>query len=223
MHKPALFAVALTVLVAVSLMSSAAFASVPVVVKDGDWIKYQVAETGDVAADYHITWASMNVTSVQGEAINVSVLTGYTNGTIYPEPNIDLNLATGAIGDGFFVPTNINVGDQFYSEYVGNITITSVWQLEIAGALRTVVSATVITNSTNPTTYYWDRQTGILVGATTFFPGFTLFTKANETNLWQPQILGLNQTIFYTLIGGAIAVVAALLGLAVILLRRRKG
>jgi hypothetical protein len=156
----------------------------------------------------------MDVTAVQGEAINVSVQTRYANGTLYPEPKVSLNLATGAIGDGFFVPANLNIGDQFYSEYQGNITITIVWQQEVGGAMRTVVSAT-----SNQTTYYWDRQTGILVGATTSFPSFTLFTKTSRTNIWQPQILGLDSTVFYALI---VAVIVALVAIVAIFVWHKK-
>jgi hypothetical protein len=133
----------------------------------------------------------------------------YANGTIYLEPQIHLDLAKGAIGDGFFIPANFNVGDQFYSEYQGNITISSIRQLEAGGSQRTVVSAT-----SNPTTYYWDKQTGILISATTNFPNFTLLTIASQTNLWRPQILGLDSTLFYIIII-LIVVLAALVVISV--------
>ena len=201
MRKPALIAVVLATLIVTSLLTAASGA-ISTGAKKGDWIQYQVTETGNPTADYNITWARMDVTAVQGERITVDVHTGYANGTIYPEPQIPLNLATGAIGDGFFIPINLYLGDQFYSEYQGNITITSIWHMQVAGAVRTVVSAT-----TNQTTYYWDRETGILVGATTSFPTFTLFTQTSATNLWAPQILGSESIYFYVL--GIAAIIAA--------------
>jgi hypothetical protein len=214
MRKLILFAIALAVLIIALSLFSEGFADISVGVKKGDWIKYQVRETGNVTADYNITWARIDVTAVQGAKINIDVQTGYANGTLYPE-KVSLNLETGAIGDGFFVPVDFNLGDQFYSEYQGNITITSIWQLEIGGILRTVISAT-----SNQTTYYWDRQTGILVGATTTFPSFTLFTKTAETNLWQPQILGVDSTTFYELIIVLIAFLVAVL--TILVWRKRK-
>jgi hypothetical protein len=213
MHKSAILAILLTMLILTASLS-VAFADVSVGAKKGDWIEYQVTETGNPTPDFNITWARMDVTAVQGEAINVSVQTRYANGTLYPEPKVLLNLATGAIGDGFFVPANLNIGDQFYSEYQGNITITSVWQQEVGGAMRTVISAT-----SNQTIYYWDRQTGILVGATTSFPSFTLFTKTSGTNIWQPQILGLDSTVFYALI---VAVIVALVAIVAIFVWHKK-
>jgi hypothetical protein len=80
--------------------------------------------------------------------------------------------------------------------------------------MRTVVSAT-----SNQTTYYWDRQTGILVSATTSFPSFTLFTKTSGTNIWQPQILGLDSTVFYALI---VAVIVALVAIVAIFVWHKK-
>ncbi len=214
MRKLVLLAVAITILLVTTSLFSEAFADISVGVKKGDWIKYQVKETGNVTADYNITWARIDVADVEGAKINIDVQTGYANGTLYPE-KVPLNLATGAIGDGFFVSTNLNLGDQFYSEYQGNMTITSIWQMEVGEASRTVISST-----SNQTTYYWDRQTGILVGATTSFPSFTLFTMTSGTNLWQPQILGLDSTAFYEVI--IIIIVFLVLVFAVLIWQKRK-
>jgi hypothetical protein len=214
MNKSVVLATALTMLIMTASLLAVAFGGISVGVKKGDWIEYSVTEIGNPTPDFNITWARLDVTAVQGEKITISVQTGYANGTVYPEPQIPLNLATGAVGDGFFIPTNFNVGDQFYSEYQGNITITSVGQQEVGGAVRTVLSAT-----SNQTTYYWDRQTGILVGATTSFPSFTLFTKTSGTNLWQQQILGLDSSVFYLLIT---TIVVALVVVTAILIWRKK-
>jgi len=214
MNKSVLLAVALIILIVPALLFSEAFADISIGVKKSDWIQYQVTETGNPTADYNITWARIDVTAVQGSKINIDVQTGFANGTLYPE-KVSLNLATGAIGDGFFVPVNLNLGDHFYSEYQGNITITSIWQLEVGSALRTVISAT-----SNQTTYYWDKQTGMLVGATTSFPNFTLFTKTSGTNLWQPQILGVDSATFYEII--ATIVVALVAVCAILIWHKRK-
>jgi hypothetical protein len=215
MRKLVLLAIVITLLIVTISLFSEAFADITVGAKKGDWITYKVTETGNPTPDYEITWARIDVTAVQGEKITINVQTGFANGTIYPEPQIPLNLATGAIGDGFFVPVNLNVGDKFYSEYQGNITITSIWQREVGGALRTVISAT-----SNQTTYNWDRQTGILVGATTSFPAFTLSTQTSGTSLWQPQILGLDSTLFYEII--VIIIVSLVAVFAILIWQKRK-
>ncbi len=187
-----------------------AAADATVHVKKGDWIKYTVKETGTPTAEFNITWASMDIKNVQDERINIDVQTAFANGTIYPENDITLNLATGAIGDGFFIPTNLNPGDKYNSGYEGNITITGFEQIKAGGAQRTV-----ITGDANQTTYYWDKQTGIMVAATSNLTGCTMFTTTSATSLWQPQILGINATIFYVVIIAVViilVVVAAILG-----------
>jgi hypothetical protein len=209
MRKSNIFSIFLISLIVFSPFFAVSSANISVGVKRGDWIEYQVAEKGNPTPDYNITWARMNITDVNGLKITIDVQTVYANGTIYLEPQIHLDLAKGAIGDGFFIPANFNVGDQFYSEYQGNITISSIRQLEAGGSQRTVVSAT-----SNPTTYYWDKQTGILISATTNFPNFTLLTIASQTNLWRPQILGLDSTLFYIIII-LIVVLAALVVISV--------
>jgi hypothetical protein len=155
----------------------------------------------------------MDVTGIQGEAVSLDIQTRFSNGSLLLE-KITLNLATGVLGDDFIIPTNLNPGDKFYDMYQGNITITSVEQRTAAGAERTVVSG-----ATNQTTYYWDRQTGILVAATSSFPEYTMHTKTSGTNIWQPQILGLDSTVFYTLVA---AVVIGLVAIVVLSVWRKK-
>lgn len=209
MKKSAFFVLALITLLVPALFAPALAEGV-VRVKEGDWIKYQVTETGNPTSDFNITWARMDITGVKGEAIYVDVVTAYANGTIYPENGITLNLATGAIGDGFFIPTNLNPDDKYNSEYEGNITITGIEQIKAGGAERTVLSGVA-----NQTTYYWDKQTGIMVGATSNFGEFSMFTKTSQTNLWQPQILGLDSTLFYTLLIAFVIILVAFTAISI--------
>ena len=222
MHKSALFAIALTALIITAFLPSA-FADFSVGVKQGDWIEYQVKVVGIPVPRYNVTWASINVTSVQGENLGLYIETRFTNGSYLLE-NINVNLETKP-GDSFIIPSNLNVGDEFYNPSIGNITISSVEQRTVLGAERTIVSAV-----TQYTTYYWDRQTGILVQATTTAPagldtgfgisqGFTVYTKTSGTNIWQPQILGLDLSLFYALIVTVVVVVATIA--AVLVWRQR--
>ena len=213
MQRPFMFAILITVLIATALFTAGAFADASVGVKKGDWIEYQVTITGNPPQDHNITWARMDITDVQGEVVSLDIQTRFSNGTLLPE-KVTLNLATGVLGDDFIVPANLNRRDKFYDVYQGNVTITSVEQRTVAGAERTVVSGI-----TNQTAYYWDRQTGILVAATSSFPEYTMFTKASGTNIWQPQTLGLSSTVFYAL---TIAVIAALVVIVAVLVYVRK-
>ena len=217
MRKSTWLAITLTVLIITVAFTAVAFADSIVGVKKGDWIKYQVTVTGNPPPDENITWAKMDITGVQGEIININVQTGYANGTIYPENGITLNLATGAIGDGFFVPTNLTPGDKYSTEYEGIINITDVGQLEAGGAERTVLLGV-----SNQTTYYWDKQAGIMVAATSIFPEYSVITKTSETNIWQPQILGLNSSVFYEFVVAVIAVVVTVVAIVILVWRRKR-
>ena len=216
MDKSAFFAIALTVMI-VSSLFGAAFADNVVGVTKGDWIQYRVTETGNPAPQYNITWARMDIISVQGEVITVNVQTAFGNGTLFPENGINLNLATGAIGDGFFVPTNLNPGDRYSTEYEGFINITSIGQVQAGGANRAVLIGV-----TNESTYNWDRQTGIMVAATSKLPGCIMYTRTTATDIWAPQILGLNQTLFYALIAAVGAILAVLVAVIMIFVWRRR-
>jgi hypothetical protein len=192
------------------------FGDISVGVKKGDWIQYNANVRGTPPEDLNVKWISMNVTDVAGTTIGLDIQTLYSNGTLYPA-HITLNFATGALGDDYVIPKNLNVGDQFYDKYQGNITITSTEKLDVAGAQRTVVLA-----ATNYTHYVWDRETGVLVGATTREPDFTITTDTNSTNILQPDIAGFQPALFYPVtVMVAIAAVASA-ALTAVWIKQRK-
>ena len=113
---------------------------------------------------------------------------------------LNLNLITNP-GDSFVINSNLNPSDQIFNPYFGNMTIAAIERHMYLGAERTVVLG-----ATNYTKYYWDRQTGILVQATSSIPAgvlgdynFTVFTKTSGTNIWQPQIFGVDLDVFSVL------------------------
>ena len=200
-------------LVAATALAAVTFSQVSVGVKKGDWMEYQVTMTGTPPSDHDITWARMEVANVQGEAISLDVQTRFSNGTLLPE-EITLNLATGVLGDDFIIPANLNIGNSFHDAYQGDIVITNLVRHIVVGAERTAISG-----ATAQTAYEWDRQTGILVEAASTFPGFTMTTKASATNMWQPQIFGLDPSVFYVLL---VALIAVLMVAFALLFWRRK-
>ena len=204
MKKLTILATALILLIAGSI-TSVAFAREDVAAKKGDWMEYQVTVEGEPAPIHNITWARFDVTNVEGTVVNIDFQTKFANGSMWLEPNITLNVAVGSIGEGCIIPTNLTVGDFYQSEYEGNITFTNTQNLQVGGAQRTVLSG--ISDTVNQTTYLWDKQTGVMVQATTSLPDCTVYTKTSGTNLWQPQFFGLDAAVFYVLVAGAATVV----------------
>jgi hypothetical protein len=186
---------------------------VTVGVKTGDWIEYQVAYTGAPTEGHDVTWARMEITDVQGKSLSVEIAVKYWNGTREEMTNI-LNLETGQLGDDFIIPADLNKGDTLFDKNVGNITISKIEEKTYAGVTRTVAYA-----FTSETTYFWDKATGILVEGNSKFPEYTMSTIVNRTNIWQPQLLGLDHVVFYTLVIGIAVLITISLALIV---RRRK-
>jgi hypothetical protein len=77
-----------------------------------------------------------------------------------------------------------------------------------------------VSAATPQTTYHWDKVTGILVEGNSTFNDYSMNTKVDRTNMWQPQILGMHPDIFYALLIVTAIVIAA--ALALVVLRRKK-
>ncbi|MGB9841941.1 MAG: hypothetical protein ACPLKZ_04360 [Candidatus Bathyarchaeales archaeon] len=196
------------------LVINAVAAEISVGVKKGDWMEYHAVFTGTPPAGHEVTWARTEVTDVQGTVIKLNITTKFADGTLTNE-TVTLNLATGQLGDEFIIPANLNVGDSFFDKYHGTVTITKIEERTYAGATRTVISAIAAQS-----TYYWDKATGVLVEGISEFPDYTIHSMLEKTNMWQPQILGLDPVVFYALL--IIVAILILAALALFTLRRKK-
>ena len=195
----ALLVVCLTVLVNM-LVSTIVLAEISVGVNEGDWIEYNVVYTG-TPPEYYPTWVKVEVQSVQGTSITLNVSRKLLDLT-QDSRNLTFDLETGA-EDLIVIPADLNVDDRFFHENVGNITIGGVEDMAYAGARRTVVYATV-----SQIEFRWDKGTGFLLEATQSTAEFAQNWKADKTNMWQPQLFGLDPIVFYVLIIVAIVIVA---------------
>jgi hypothetical protein len=183
-------------------------------VKKGDWIEYQVKFTGDATLGHAVTWARIEVTDVQGATITLNITTESSNGTLTNEPPTILSLDSGQLGDDFIIPANLKTGT-FFDKNQGNINITGTEEKTVAGAERTI-----LTGANPDTTYHWDRSTGILVEANSTYTDYAITTIINRTNMWQPQLFGLDPAVFYALVAGAAIVLVA--AVTILIISRRK-
>jgi|WetSurMetagenome_2_1015567.scaffolds.fasta_scaffold108231_2 hypothetical protein len=202
-HSSAIFCFSLIMLV---LASSFAFvaAEYSFAVKSGDYIVWKTTIEGRPIRN--VTGARMDILDVDNEfaIVRISISTYYANGTVDIAQS-NLNLRRGILADDLIIPRNLNVGDQFYDQYVRdtNITISSMGHMNFGGATRTVIFATV-----RNTSFTWDRETGVLVNATSSYSRGTyksvINTQMTSTNIWQPDILGIQPTLFYEVVIGAV-------------------
>jgi hypothetical protein len=188
-----------------------------VAVHAGDWIEYNVTTTGYPTPIHNITWARLDVKAVEGSAIYTDIQTRLGNGSLWLEPNTNFDVATGVVGEGAVIPTDLTIGDVYFSQFEGNITVTGTQTLQVAGAKRVV-----LTGEAANTSFMWDKQTGIMVEATTVLEDCTVYSEVAATNLWQPQIVGLDAHLFYAVIAVIVVAFAAVVLVGVFLRFPRK-
>jgi hypothetical protein len=114
------------------------------------------------------------------------------------------------------IPANSKTGNSIYISGYGNVTIEGETTRTYAGASRTVVYASISQYGTQ-LTYYWDKQTGVMVEASTTSGGITATAKATETNMWEAAPIWMQWWLW-----AIVAVVIVALAGAVYLLKKRK-
>jgi hypothetical protein len=207
MRKNVLFSVVLVVLILTSLFGVAA-ADYSIVLKAGDWVEYKTTFTGRPSRN--VIGARMDILDVEEDFIAVDLTTQYANGTSVASEMV-LNLQTGSTDGNMVVPRNLNVGDQIYDKYQGNITVTGVQHMSLGGAQRSVM----LWHDGN-TTYCWDRETGVLVNATTTSRRYSFNMQIVSTNIWRPDILVLEPTVFYEVVTAIAVAVVVVVGVLVV-------
>ena len=203
-------------------------------VETGDWIEFEYTVAG-VSGISLPTWMRVEFLSVEETNATVKVTIHMSDGTEH-EGTVTVEIVTdeteqdermivkivpggGGPLSGLIIPANCKTGDSVHVSEYDSITIDGETTKSYAGARRTVIYASFSESGTE-LTYYWDKQTGIMVGSAIGLGDITVIAKATETNMWQAQPLGLpiDPTVFYGLIVVAIAIAAT----AVTFLIRRK-
>ena len=192
-------------------------------VKAGDWIKIDYTISGAPSGTPLPQWIKIEFLNVEGTTANIRVTMHMSDGT---EPSqtmtVDVAIGSGAFQglSGFVIPANSTTGQSVYISGYGNVTIAGETTRTYAGASRTVVYAS-FSQLGSQLTYYWDKQTGAMVEASTTSGSITATGKATETNMWQAQQSGLpfDQTYLYIL---AAVVIAIAVGAIAFVMRRKK-
>jgi parallel beta-helix repeat protein len=192
-------------------------------VKAGDWIKIDYTISGAPAGTPLPQWLKVEFLSVEGTSATVRVTMHMSDGS-EQDATVPVDVVAGgqALGlSGFVIPANLTVGDSITMGGVGftfNVTIDGETTRDYAGASRTIVYAS-FSQLGSQLTYYWDKQTGIMVEASTTSGSITGTGKATETNMWQadPSPFWM-QWWFYAIIAAIIAALAT----AVYFIKKRK-
>ena len=213
-----LFAFALLISAVLLQTMQAQSSGISVGVKVGDWIEYNISTTGTPISGHDITYARFEIIEIQGTAIKANVTSIADNGTVSTIIR-NFNLADGNIQAWVLIPANLGPGDSFYDASIGaNVTIQGEQQKTFAGATRAITYVNTTTRDKQ-----WDKATGMFVTTQDYLENYTVSATATATNMWSPQILGLDQTVFYIVVGAVAAIViAAAVGTSVVVRRRKK-
>ncbi len=204
-------------------------------VGEGDWIEYDISitGTGTPPPTHNVRWMRMDVLSVQGSAFSVNLTARYANGTI-GSAVWKFNFTEGNVGGWMIIPSGLEPGDTFYDSSIHNrkpVNVTIQKQEQ-----RTVLEATRIVTYGNDSLRHkeWDKATGVFVGSSEvlknvtnkdgwYIEDLTVTVQAIATNMWSPQILGLDQTLFSTIVTvSAVVAIVILTPLVIVAQRKRK-
>jgi len=235
---------AVTALILVSMIVSVSIIASPTLaydepsvgVKEGDWIEYEigVAGTGAMPPTHDVRWFRIEVLPVQGAAFSINLTSRYANGTV-GSAIWKFNFTEGNVGGWIIIPSNLSPGDTFYDSWTFfdtrkqvNVTIESEEQQTLLGATRTVTYGNDWLRHKE-----WDKATGVFVRtvenyknvtnrAGWYIENLTLTVTAIATNMWSPQILGLDQTMFYIIVTTVVVAVLISASATAVALRKKK-
>jgi len=156
----------------------------------GDWIEYKCAvpPAGHTGPE----WLRLEFLSIEGSTANVRAMLRMSDGTEQSK-TLSVNPSEGggeAFGlAGFLIPPNMGIGDSVYITGYGDVTIEGETTRTYAGARRDVVyarlSQPVPYQGEVQLTYYWDKETGVMVEGSVILGDTPITNKVIETNMWE--------------------------------------
>jgi hypothetical protein len=160
------------------------YAEAQVGIKAGDWVKCEYVSSGNPPENAP-KWVKIECLSVTGTKATLHVTTGFNSGTENTEiMTWDVASGTGNLTFQAIIQANAKAGDTVQIAEHGSITLAGEKTETYVGASRTVVYASILQNEMQ-FTYYWDKQTGIVLEITLTQDSTSITYKATGTNIWQ--------------------------------------
>lgn len=188
-------------------------------VKKGDWIEYNVIIGGTPPPIHNVNWLRIEILQVQGDTFHANFTVRYPNGTLYSTV-WQFNFTEGNTEGWIIIPSNLSPGNTFcdlFRSVTSNITIQGQQQKTVAGATRTIIYA-----NDSLRTKEWDKATGVFTNSSETFKKWSAYVYMTATNMWSPQILGLNQTVFYVLVATSTVLAVSILSSVIVVARRKR-
>ena len=159
-------------------------------VETGDWIKYDAVTSGvDLSSINMPQWVKIEFLSVTGTAVTFRQTNHMSGGTEESSiRTIDPVTGEGNATFQILIPINSKAGDVIHVTIdEGNyttVTLSGEGTGNYAGATRTLVYASLPQGDTQ-VSYYWDKQTGVLLEIKLTQGSTSITYKATSTNIWQ--------------------------------------
>ena len=184
-------------------------------VKAGDWIEFNSDTTGNLPAGHDVSWFKMEIINTTSTQIFVNIVAESSNGTLTSAIRT-IDFTIGDTQAWIIIPANLSPGDSFYDN-LSNSTVTIQGEKTemVDGVMRTITY--VHTPERNKE---W-KATGVFVQTVDTYPDYNVTATSYATNMWAPQILGAEPTVFYAALSVSIILVAAVI-LVIIAFRRKK-
>jgi hypothetical protein len=181
-------------------------------VEEGDWWEYAITYTDDTLDDF---WKRLrvDVETIQGNNITLTwTITPIKGETESFTETYNLELG---VEDLLLIEANLEVGDEFYHQQVGQVVLGGTEKYGYAGDERTLLWS-MGSHS------HWDKTTGVLTQTEWASPwrSSTFKTKwvLDKTSIWGSQRTGLDSTLIISL--GV--VIAAILLIVLFFIQRKK-
>jgi hypothetical protein len=155
-------------------------------VQTGAWIKIGYQISGWPPDEPHPEWLRLEFLQVEGTSATVQVTMHMSDGTEQSD-TVPTDLSEGggeAFGlSGFVISPQLTTGDSVHISGYGDVTIEGETARTYAGTSRTVVYASFSEYGVQ-LTYYWDKETGVMVEASSTSGDLTATAIVTETNMW---------------------------------------
>jgi hypothetical protein len=222
MKATAMGVIAMLLLLGIGL----AYAEAQVGVKAGDWIKCDYVSGGNLPSDTP-QWVKVECLSVIGTTATLHVTTHLNSGAERTEiMTWDVASSTGNLTFQALIPANSNAGDTVQIAGYGGLILAGERTGTYAGTSGTVVYASLSQGETQ-FTYYWDKQTGVVLEITLAQASSSFTYKATSTNIWQASstplnLPTLNMPIEMLSIGVSVAAATAIVATAAIYTKHKR-
>ncbi len=180
-------------------------------------MEFTASTTGNLPAGHDVIWFKMEVINITGNIIWINIVAEAHNGTLSSSIR-PVDFTTGNTQAWILIPANLGPGDSFFDSSTNStVIIQGQKTATIDGVTRTITYVNTTVRHKE-----WDKATGFFIQTIDNYPGYNASAVTYATNMWMPQILGLNPTVFYAVLGDVIVIAVAVAVASVIVAFRRK-